>query len=66
LTVIEAESKSIHFEESLLIKIKQNDGTYLFVAVIYRSPNSSVDNDSLLIKFIDEVCKFGRVEDCIG
>ena len=51
---------SIAFREYVLIKIKLIDKTELLVCVVYRSPNSSDDNNKLMFDLLRYINKFNK------
>ena len=51
---------SIAFREYVLIKIKLIDKTELLVCVVYRSPNSSDDNNNLMFDLLRYINKFNK------
>ena len=45
----------INFKESLWCSVKVSDSDTVIVSVIYRSPSSSLDNDSHMLRLLAEV-----------
>ena len=55
-----------NFHENLLIKIKLNEGKELLLGCIYRSPNSSLDNNRMLVSLIEEMCSMNMGNLVVG